>query len=137
MTYSLHFSYDKRGHGTLELCKDDDIEMQYECRTGSIDANGRNINACTPALYTLLRKDGPIDTEHPAMAIKQGQGWWVPFYRQEDRTHLGLHPDAGRGGTEGCIGIVGTDARPLKARLLEILKEQNTMNVYISKQEAV
>jgi hypothetical protein len=138
MTYSLHFSYDKRGHGTLELCKDDDIEMQYESRTGSIDTNGRLINACSPALYYLYDIDGPVNTEHPAMHVNEGQGWWCPFYDASGiRTHVGLHPDGGAGGTLGCIAMVGTDARPLFDRLKEILREQTKMQVFISKQEAV
>lgn len=131
---SISFAYNTKGRGLLLLFSGEDVVMDCYCRTGSIDPAGALVNACPPKVYTIESKSPPIDTDHPAMHVIDGLGWWCVFYDSDgNKTHLGLHPDGGAGGTLGCIAMIGTDARPLKDRITEILKTQKSIKVYISK----
>lgn len=136
--YALYFEYDNRGRGKLELVDEDDaVVLEKLCRTGSIATNGQLVHACPPGLYTLVDRDGPSYTDHPAMHVpfRQGRGWWVPFYRSGDKTHLGIHPDGGAGGTEGCIGVLEENANDLMDRLQQILKAQFEVQIFVTSQQ--
>lgn len=43
---------------------------------------------------------------------KTGNAWFIPISPdfETDRSGLGIHPDGGIPGTEGCIGLRGADA---------------------------
>lgn len=56
-----------------------------------------------------------IDPSNVAFRDPQGLAWFAeltPSFKT-DRTSLGIHPDGNVPGTQGCIGIVEKDTKPL------------------------
>jgi len=131
----LKFFYDSRGRGELELYKDDKVIDRYHCRTGSIDKNGKLVNALPITTYCL--SDKSIDTTEEAMSVVAGiAGWKIRLWRvskggQLEFTHLLIHPDGGKGGTLGCIGIEGTNAVSFRHELDAAVKEQERVPVEV------
>ena len=48
-----------------------------------------------------LRSELPKGFQMPS-----GMGFFIPVYGTPKRTSIGIHPDGGKPGTHGCIGIV-------------------------------
>lgn len=129
--YSLKFAYDKRGHGHLELLKDGEVYRYWEARCGSVNASGELVKSTPPATYTL--RSAPVETTHPAMIIDGFGWWWVMYDTEGKRTRLGIHPDGGKGGTEGCVGLLGTNAKPLFEMGKLIIKDQGEIELEVTK----
>lgn len=63
---------------------------------------------------------------------KEGFAWWCglePTF-ETDRDGLGIHPDGNVPGTEGCIGIVEENTRPIFDALSELVGQKNA-NVFL------
>lgn len=134
--YFLYFEYDKKGFGDLLLIDDEDTtKMQYACRTGSIDGDGEFVNQCPAGLYLIMALDGPVATGNPAMIApnQRGFGWLAPLYRSGEKTEFAIHPRSERLEAPG-IGLIGTNAKSLFDRLIEILKNQSDIRVYVTKE---
>lgn len=129
--YKLEFLFDYKGYGTLKLYNDDKVEMQYAARTGSIGTDGKP-KFQIPTLGTWTIKDRPVSTFEENMYVTFGNGWKVRLYTPDGRwTHYLIHPI--QHGTKGCIGLIGTDAIPLKDKLFDILDTQKSIDVIINK----
>lgn len=100
--YSIKFEYDKRGRGWLEVYDGEDLKAAFYARSGSVNTDGVLVNVIRPGTYQILTN--AVETDLKAMVINNF-GWWVPFFDiQGVKLHIGIHPDGGLGGTEGCIG---------------------------------
>jgi hypothetical protein len=128
--YLFKFHMDKRGHGKLLLLDDDNQKMEYTARSGSINAGGYLVNNLNPGVYYIMTL--PMMTDEPPMVF-DGFGWKARLFTTERKyTRLLIHPDAGKPGTDGCVGIIGTHARPLFDRIREIMKDQPEIPVYVT-----
>lgn len=132
--YTLHFEYNttskiprELGRGGLVLMCDDKVVGTWLARTGSINIKGELVNALPIEIYIL--KTTHEDTTEPAMVI-DGQAWKTRLYKADGSfTHLLIHPDGGKGGTLGCIGIQSLSLE-LRDTLDKIIKEQKTVYLY-------
>lgn len=139
MEIKLRFIYDHLGWGELvgfgypigytdvnNMCP----EFHYRSRTGSIDRNGKLVNALPIGVWYII--DKPVSTEEEAMKITPGNGWKVRLYDQFRKyTSYLIHPDSGKPGTRGCIGIQG-EALDLKQYLTLVLNKQKEVKVFIN-----
>lgn len=136
----LQFLYDYRGFGDLQLLDDDMVVIDdYESRTGSRDRAGKLRNAIDPNHEWAIIEPS-ADTVEDGMWVRSSEnGWKIRLFRKGNAgweyTHYLIHPDGGKGGTLGCIGILGTDALSFRHELDDILKEQGIINVSIHKTE--
>lgn len=129
--FSFLFRYNDKGCGHLCLFDDSRKVSEYASRTGSIKETGALQNALPAQEYSI--KDEPVSTiEHGMFFTIPSNGWKVRLYNP-NYTHYLIHPDGGKGGTLGCIGIIGTDALPLKAKIADILKSQKEIPVKVEK----
>lgn len=127
----LEFKYGVRGYGDLILTRDGSFVRSWLCRTGSINAKGQLVNAIDPTDWQILKPS--VETAETAMII-DGYGWKIRLYTEKgEYTHYLIHPDGNLPGTAGCIGIQGTNAKPLKNLLDEALKSQHNIPVHIEK----
>jgi len=132
--YCIGFDYDARGRGRLVLYDNNMPELEYTCRTGSIDKAGRLVNAIRPDQWHII--EAPERTEEAGMVITPGAGWkarlWLKLGNsgKYERTHYLIHPDGGKGGTLGCLGIQ-CDGDDLRRRIGEILQLQKIIPVYV------
>lgn len=135
--YFLTFEYDERGYGDLILRQNSLIIMEFASRTGSLKwldniKKIKPINLLAPDIYRILMP--PVFTSEPGMHIKKDNGWKIRLFTSAGKyTHYLIHPDGGKGGTKGCIGIQQTDALVLKERLNEILRLQSVIKCYVNK----
>ena len=126
---SFSFSYNKLGRGNLSLQLDGETYREWPCRCGSIDTTGALVHATPPGTYKIMERANFTQLEPMCIG---GLGWWcVLFDASNNRTHLGIHPDGGLGGTNGCIGTQGTDI-PLMDYINQYLKEQGSILVEVS-----
>lgn len=95
----------------------------YDIKRGYLTWNGRSYRAISGPF-----KNGTIETGKYRIETKKvvsniidkagfqssgsNQGWFIPLIPLFDsnRSGLGIHPDGGQKGTEGCIGIQGQAA---------------------------
>lgn len=92
----------------------------FDLNRGYLSWNGRSyravsgpfkVGALEPGRYrveinnVVTNIDNNIGLQDPITK----QGWFIPITPlfNSDRTGLGIHPDGGNPGTEGCIGIQG------------------------------
>lgn len=128
MSYSLRFCYNSKGKGDLELLRNGEVVLKWFSRTGSINNAGVLVNACAPDTYQMTV--APIETDHIGMVV-DGEGWWVPFFKDGKRLHVGLHPDGNKPGTEGCVATIGTSALPLMSYLTKAIIDQKVVEITI------
>ncbi len=57
--------------------------------------------------YTIGNATAIDSASNPSFRDPANNAWWVPITPTftTDRTSLGIHPDGGTPGTEGCIGV--------------------------------
>lgn len=122
--YGFQFHYNFRGHGYLVLLKNNKPRKVWSARTGSIGKDGKLKNALKDQLWYLISK--PVTahkSEYDRMCILNVPGfawkwrlWPIPCPRDHSysaRSRLLIHPDGGKGGTRGCLGLLGTNAMEL------------------------
>ena len=66
--------------------------------------------ALPPGVYTIT--GNPVAVSDPKFCDKSGNCWWVPIEPDFDaggRGSFGIHPDGGKPGTRGCIGLADSD----------------------------
>ena len=133
--WHMQFRYDARGYGTLRFV-DGDIEWEGCCRTGSIDKTGALVNAIPPGEWLIRARTVPT-TEAAMWIAEPGRGWKVRLHRKAgdnwESSRFLIHPDGGKPGTAGCIGIQGSDAPELRDIIDQVLNEQATISVYVSR----
>lgn len=110
MTYKLTFQYNHLGFGALCIWKNDRIEECFPCRTGSIDGDGKIVNAIPVGVWTAFEFT-LLPASHreiePSLFVKIGDEWLG--YKLRLRTpegawsHYLIHPDGNKPGSEGCI----------------------------------
>lgn len=132
--WRLQFHYDARGYGILRLI-DGCVGWEGCSRTGSIDKTGALVNAI-PSGEWLIRARTAQTTEAAMWITDPARGWKVRLHRKagEDwkSTSFLIHPDGGKPGTAGCIGIQESDAPELRDMIDHVLTQQATISVYIS-----
>ena len=123
------FYYDLYGNGDLILLSDNGLTIldQYTCRTGSRDRNGLLINPLPIAVYRIPNKTESTQEEgcyigDPLMGWKARL--WLYAENVWTSTHLLIHPDGGKPGTLGCIGIQGTNAIGLRHEIDNLVNVQ-------------
>ena len=97
--------------------------LVYDINRGYLSWNGRSYRAISGPF-----KNGSLETGKYRIEIKKvvanilnspgfqssnsSQGWFIPLIPlfDSERYGLGIHPDGGQKGTEGCIGIQGQAA---------------------------
>lgn len=127
----MSFSYDDRGYGVLSVYDGTLVVKSVRCRTGSINKKGALVNAIRPGVWTI--KKPSVDTTEPGMINDAGIGWKVRMWTPEGEwSHYLIHPDGGKGGTRGCIGILKEDLS-MRECIDETLLLQETIRVYINK----
>lgn len=129
--YSMTFHYSRRGIGDLQLRKSGEIDRYWTARTGSINASGELINAIEPGVWKILEMTTYTDE---AAMIVDGIGWKARLYTPDgEYSHYLIHPDGGKPGTAGCIGLIGTNAMPLKELIDCILITQPQILVDVAR----
>ncbi len=66
-------------------------------------------------MWSESLKKGEIDNS--SYCDKKNQCWWCPIVPRFDaggRGGFGIHPDGGKGGTAGCIGIKMQDSSSIR-----------------------
>lgn len=95
----------------------------------SYGADGRAL-ALDNGPYRIVKrgeKHGPVPVKNPKMLIPgREEGWFVPLEPlfptirgTPERGRFGIHPDGGKRGTEGCIGVFGGDYGELYELLID------------------
>ena len=92
----------------------------YDIKRGYLSWNGRSYRAISgpfkkgalePGKYRVETNNVVSNITHnPGLQDPiSNSGWFIPVIPlfDSDRTGLGIHPDGGTKGTEGCIGIQG------------------------------
>jgi hypothetical protein len=82
--------------------------------------SGPHGNGALPAgTYSALRENMLDKEDDPKAAsyadshgTKRGHCWMLPISNFGVRTDLGIHPDGGDVGTQGCIGLRIKDSKP-------------------------
>lgn len=127
---TLSFSYNDKGRGVLTLYNGRTIIKSCKCRTGSIDSSGSLVNAIKPGVWTV--REPSVDTTESGMIGPAGIGWKTRMWTPEGEwSHYLIHPDGGKGGTKGCIGIQG-DGFKMRELIDEALQSQEMVLVYVN-----
>jgi hypothetical protein len=135
----LEFAFNYRGYGDLVLFDNGNVVDRMLCRTGSISDEGLLVNSIALADWYLTETS--VDTEEKAMSTVVGiDGWKIRLYQMEPNgdllyTHYLIHPDGNLPGTDGCIGIQGTNAEAFRLELDQAVKEQGKVHVNVTKKE--
>ena len=135
--WHIQFHYDRRGYGNLRLV-DGGVEWEGCCRTGSIDLAGNLVHSIDPGEW-LIRAHTIPTTEDSMWIFDKARGWKVRLHRKagdawESTSYL-IHPDGGRPGTRGCLGIQGTDAPELRDMIDQVLDGQATISVFVCRED--
>lgn len=133
MSYVLSYRYDKRGRGDLVLYKDGRVYKYWEARTGSVDGNGKLVNALPPDIYKILEPS--VRTSEQGMRVDGGEWFKIRLYRQGQWTHYLIHFDEGNNGSKGCI-VTQSPAPELYQLLDAIYKEQREIVVEVKAEGA-
>lgn len=138
--YSIHFTYNDHGAGPLILRDPNGLDiLSYDCRSGSLNESGEFTFDPLPVGEWLI-KEMPVGTNEQNMYIEKGNGWKVRLYQKTENnqvyykwTSYLIHP--AKHGTKGCIGIIGTDAVKLRNKIVDILKFQSVLPVYVERED--
>lgn len=92
----------------------------YDIKRGYLSWNGRSYRAISGPFKKGVLESGKYRVEinkvvtninsNPGLQDPiSNLGWFIPLIPlfDSDRTGLGIHPDGGTKGTEGCIGVQG------------------------------
>ena len=119
--YKFVFEYDNRGYGMLRLYVKGRFEKEWYSRSGSCDSTGKLVNSIPSALWNL--QDPPVLTSEQGMVVN-GFGWKERLYTEKgEYTHFLFHPDSGKPGTAGCVGLQNTDGRDLYVWLPKVFTD--------------
>jgi len=117
-TIIYRFWYNNLGRGDLVLVVNGDEVMKFPSRTGSIDHNGKLINALPVKRYYCIKpSEMPVGVEYDKMYVKgkEGSGFKIRLFTELSEkawTHFLIHPDGSYlnlhdgNGTLGCIGTM-------------------------------
>lgn len=129
--WRIEFHYNYRGYGVLRLCNGS-VQWEGLARTGSINDHGELVNALECREWLIRAR--PVHTREMAMWVDApDNGWKVRLYKGTRPTSYLIHPDGGKGGTLGCIGIQGTDALELRDMIDSVLDQQATISVFVTR----
>lgn len=104
----VSFFYNNLGRGVLHIVDSNGDEHGTSARCGSINKEGLLVNY-TPCWNNFYLVNPSVPTDEPAMVITPGKGRKIALYTRNiagnpySRTHYLIHPDGGKGGSEGCI----------------------------------
>ena len=130
--YHLEFDYDVFGRGKLEVFDEGRRIMSYNTRTGSIRTDGSLANPIPIGDWSI--QEATVDTSEQGMYIAPGAGWKARLYTPKGKwSHFLIHPDGGRGGTMGCLGVQNTDAPELRAKIDQMVREQGVVPMVVRK----
>lgn len=126
----MSFIYDQYGRGLLVTMCGDELIDRLRCRTGSISNNGTLVRPLPVDNYCLPEKSAA--TDEPGMWLDDPRyGRKIRLFRAHGndwaRTSYLIHPDGGKGGTGGCIGIEGSNARHFFSTIDRIIEEQHVI----------
>jgi hypothetical protein len=132
--YFLTFDYDVRGYGMLTLRNNSLLLLQYMARTGTLGLDGCLTRALQPGKWSIRGRAAVIDTRENGMWVTHpSRGWKARMWSPGGQwTRFLIHPDGGRPGTLGCIGIQNTDATELRDRLRDVLRIQGEIAVRVN-----
>jgi hypothetical protein len=125
----LNFLFDSHGFGDLLLLAGDGVSVldRYVARTGSIDIMGKLINPMPIDIYRIQEHTEPT-SEDGMWILDKAQGWKARLFvlsaGKWEGTHLLVHPDGGRPGTLGCIGLQGTNGLSLRHEIDALIDAQ-------------
>ena len=114
----FQFHYDSKGYGDIVLMDEMTCMGAWLARTGSIDRNGKLVNAIDPHNWFIC--NAPEKTNEIAMYIPglPGFGWkWrlntIPEPADHESSPYLLHPDGNLPGSLGCPSFQKTNAPEL------------------------
>jgi hypothetical protein len=120
--WTMAFAYGSRGYGELILRDKGNMIYQWWARSGSTNQAGQLVNVISPQEWYLCSgPETPVASEAWVMTVhgKLGSPWkqrlWpIPTYSgHEPISRFLIHPDGGKPGTAGCIGLQNTNGMEL------------------------
>lgn len=145
MSYKLTFQYNHLGFGALCIWKNDRIEECFPCRTGSINGDGKLVNAIPVGVWTAFEFT-LLPASHreiePSLFVKIGDEWfgfklrlrtpdgaWSHYLIHVDGSVDGKHDG---NGSDGCVVSLKRHFE-LCGRLSSIMKIMREMPVEVNK----